>query len=235
MKALILNSGLGSRLGEETRKHPKCMTKLTETETILSRQLLMLKRSGIEDIVITTGYFEQILTSYCRSLESSKKIVFIHNPAYDRTNYIYSIYCAKELLDDDILLLHGDLVFDWEVLNHLIHSDVSCMVAETGKELPDKDFKAVVYDGKIVKIGVEYFEHAIAVQPLYWLKKRDWRVWLESICHFCETGKRNHYAEDAFNDVSGKCVIHPMDIGNLFCEEVDNCEDLKKVRDILCG
>ena len=38
MKALILNSGLGSRMGALTSEHPKCMTELNPKETILSRQ-----------------------------------------------------------------------------------------------------------------------------------------------------------------------------------------------------
>lgn len=37
MKALILNSGLGSRMGVYTKEHPKCMTDLVGEETILSR------------------------------------------------------------------------------------------------------------------------------------------------------------------------------------------------------
>ena len=39
MKALILNSGKGSRMGNLTKDHPKCMTELASMETILSRQL----------------------------------------------------------------------------------------------------------------------------------------------------------------------------------------------------
>ena len=32
---------------------------------------------------------------------------FVNNPLYNSTNYIYSIYCAKEYLDDDVILMHG--------------------------------------------------------------------------------------------------------------------------------
>lgn len=37
MKALILNSGLGTRMGVLTSEHPKCMTEISHTDTILSR------------------------------------------------------------------------------------------------------------------------------------------------------------------------------------------------------
>ena len=47
MIALLLNSGLGSRMGDETREHPKCMCRLTEQETIISWQVKLLRRIGV--------------------------------------------------------------------------------------------------------------------------------------------------------------------------------------------
>ena len=77
MRALILNSGLGSRMGDETKTHPKCMTKINDKDTIISRQLKVLKRNGIKDIIITTGPFEDKLIDYCKSLNLGKLIIFI--------------------------------------------------------------------------------------------------------------------------------------------------------------
>ncbi|MCC8052233.1 MAG: phosphocholine cytidylyltransferase family protein, partial [Clostridiales bacterium] len=51
MNALILNSGIGSRMGVLTSEHPKCMTEISRTETILSRQLTMLAQAGITEVV----------------------------------------------------------------------------------------------------------------------------------------------------------------------------------------
>ena len=68
MKALILNSGLGNRMGVITREHPKCMTEISHRNTILSRQLGQLVSYGIEEVVITTGYFDKVLVDYCNAL-----------------------------------------------------------------------------------------------------------------------------------------------------------------------
>ena len=48
MKALILNSGLGSRMGVLISEHPKCMTEISSHETILSRQLRLIADAGVE-------------------------------------------------------------------------------------------------------------------------------------------------------------------------------------------
>ena len=104
MKALILNSGLGHRMGVLTSEHPKCMTEISFTDTILSRQLRLIADAGIHEVVMTTGYFDEVLVNYCHSLKLPVHYTFVNNSLYAETNYIYSIYCARQYLDDDILL-----------------------------------------------------------------------------------------------------------------------------------
>jgi len=229
MKALILNSGLGSRMGVLTSEHPKCMTEISAKETILSRQLTMLAEVGVEEVVITTGYYDAVLVNYCQSLDLPVHITFVKNPVYDKTNYIYSIYCAKDYLDDDILLMHGDLVFENEVLDRVMASETSCMTVSSTLPLPEKDFKAVVRDGKVVKVGVEFFNEAMEAQALYKLYKKDWKTWLDKIVEFCESGNTKVYAENALNALDGAANIAALDVENLLCSEIDNPEDLAVV------
>ncbi len=227
MKALILNSGMGSRMGALTSKQPKCMTEISSRETILSRQLTLLVEAGITDAVITTGYFDGVLTNYCKSLDIPINITYVKNPLFKDTNYIYSIYCAKEnLKDEDIILMHGDLVFEYSVLEEIIKHESSCMKVSSTKQLPEKDFKAVVCDGLVKAVGVEFFDSALEAQALYKLNKEDWNTWLNIICEFCENGNRNCYAEVALNQVTDKCIIEAYDVKNQLCMEVDNLEDL---------
>jgi len=229
MKALILNSGLGHRMGVLTSEHPKCMTEITNKDTILSRQLRLIADAGITEVVMTTGYFDEILVNYCNSLELPLKFTFVKNPLFNQTNYIYSIYCAKEYLDDDIVLMHGDLVFEWEVFEEVVQSEKSCMTVSSTLKLPEKDFKAVIQNGLIKKVGIEFFNDAMAAQPLYKLTKKDWKVWLDEICAFCESDNRKCYAENAFNVVSENCPIYPLDVENALCAEIDTPEDLAVV------
>lgn len=227
MKALILNSGLGSRMGVLTSEHPKCMTEISATETILSRQLKLLNELGVTDVVMTTGYFDTVLVNYCKSLDLTMNFTFVNNPLYAETNYIYSIYCAKdELRDEDIILMHGDLVFEYSVLEDLLANEGSCMKVSSTIELPEKDFKAVVKAGRVQAVGIEFFDSAMEAQALYKLNKTDWNVWLDKICEYCESDKRNCYAEVALNEVTNDCVIDAFDVKNRLCMEVDNNEDL---------
>jgi len=230
MKALILNSGLGHRMGVITKEHPKCMTEISAHNTILSRQLRQLVSFGIEEVVMTTGYYDKVLVDYCNALHLPLKYTFVNNPIYDTTNYIYSIYCAKEhLKDDDIILMHGDLVFENLVMEAVVENENSCMAVSSTLPLPDKDFKAVIKDGQIEKVGIEFFDNAMAAQPLYKIKKEDWLVWLANIEKFCDADNRKCYAENAFNEVSNQCKIYPCDVKDMLCAEIDTPDDLKVV------
>ncbi len=233
MKGLILNSGLGSRMGVLTSEHPKCMTEISAAETILSRQLRMLAEAGVNEIVMTTGLFDSVLVNYCNSLELPLHFTFVKNPDYDKTNYIYSIYCARKYLDDDIILMHGDLVFEQEVFDMVVNNENSCVVVSSTHPLPEKDFKAQIVDGVVQKIGVDVYNDALEAQPLYKLKKDDWKKWLDKIIEFCENDNRTVYAENALNKLNGEANIFALDTKNLLCSEIDNPEDLAVVTEKL--
>ena len=230
MKALILNSGLGHRMGVLTSEHPKCMTEIAPHETILSRQLRLIAEAGIEEVVMTTGYYDEVLADYCRQLDLPLRITYVRNPDYASTNYIYSIYCARQFLNEgDWVLMHGDLVFEQGVFDQLTACPTSAMAISTTQPLPEKDFKAVVHGGLIEKVGIEFFTDAVAAQPLYKLLEADWQVWLEAIIRYCESGQRKCYAENALNEVSDRCRIAPLDVADDLCAEIDTPDDLKVV------
>jgi len=216
-------------MGVLTSEHPKCMTEIGPSETILSRQLKMILEAGIKEVVITTGYYDSVLVQYCSSLELPIHFTFVKNPVYDKTNYIYSIYCAREYLNDDIILMHGDLVFENEVMDCLMAFDGSCMTVSSTLPLPDKDFKAQVKDGFVMKVGVDIFNDAMEAQALYKLKQNDWKTWQDKIAEFCESGNTGVYAENALNELNGAANIHALDVRNLLCAEIDNPDDLAVV------
>ena len=229
MKALILNSGIGSRMGNLNTC--KCLTELVENVTIFDAQIQAMQRCGIEDFYVTTGSYASKLEAHARNRYPGTKFTFIPNPLYNQTNYIYSIYLARKFVqNNDILLLHGDLVFEQNVLQDIIASNKSVMVVDSAKPLPDKDFKVSVKNNRITEIGVNIFTDAFYSQPLYKLNKKDWTLWLNEIINFCEQGITNVYAENAFNKISSLINLYPFDITGRMCFEVDNKEDLNHAR-----
>lgn len=232
MKALILNSGLGTRMGQFTLNNHKCMVEINKNLPLIKYQIKTLHQFGITEIIITTGYMKEKLIEYVKSnISDELNISFIDNSEYFKTNYIYSIYLALEQLKDDILLLHGDLYFDKNILKDILESKQSCIVVDSTLPLPEKDFKAEIHRNQITKIATYIFnDNCLTCQPLYKLNKQDWRIWAEAINKFCMEGNTNIYAEEALNTVLNNIRLKPFDIKGRLCMEVDNPEDLELLK-----
>ncbi len=230
MKALLLNSGVGRRMGESTALRPKCMCEIGGDYSILSRQLTLLDSAGIRETVITVGPFAPQLKSYVDSLGLHMKITYVPNALYEKTNYIYSMHLAAEHLNDDILLLHGDLVLEKSVLDDLLSLEKSSVAVDSTLPLPQKDFKARIIDGRVMAIGIEFFgPDCLACQPAYFWKKEDFAAWMQAIGGFCSRGDVKVYAENAFNEKQGAIPLYPMELNGRLCHEIDTPEDLKTV------
>lgn len=232
MRALIFNSGLGNRMGEFTRTHHKSMARLGNGETIIGRQLRILADHGVTEFVITTGPFaDQLIEQTQAPRFAGLGFTFVANDVYDQTNYIYSLHLAREHLDDDVLMLHGDLVFNSAALGRLL-ADPRPDLGLVNRALPqpEKDFKARVVDGVIREVSVSITDaDCHAFQPLYKLSRRAMGVWLRRVEQFVEAGNTKVYAENALNEVAEEAGIEAFSYAGESVNEVDTLADLAAV------
>lgn len=234
MKAIILNSGMGSRLKDLTKNNPKSLVKISEKETIFSRAIKILSQFEINEFIITTGYLNNVLEDYARDIFPEINFNFVYNSIYNKTNYIKSLNLIKEEINEDIILLHGDLIFSKEVAQKIINSEKTSVVVDSSQNLSEKDFKAKIDNNQVKLISVNYIgEDAVACQPFYKLKAHDWNLWKSEIDNFCNKNKTNVYAEEALNNITNNLILNPLDIKGELCCEIDTVEDLNKVKELL--
>lgn len=228
MKAVILNSGIGKRMKPFTDKNPKCFAKVNG-KNLLERQIIILLEYGIDDFIITTGPFELKIKNFIRKKFPKIRVAYVKNPIYESTNYIYSIYLARELIDDDAILLHGDMIFEKELFGKLITSEhPNCVLVNNGMKQPKKDLKGRVQKSTIKEIGVNVFgNNAFFLAPVYRLSKKCLNIWMDKIEEFVNKGCINEYAENAFNEISSQLKLYPVYFQKEACMEIDNFDDLK--------
>lgn len=230
MKAVIFNSGLGNRMGDFTKNNHKSMARLKDGETIFHRQIRLLAAEGITEFVITTGPFEEQLKAEAADFPELN-FTFVRNAIYDRTNYIYSMYLAREHMQDDLVFLHGDLVFN----RKLVRDVLACADANTGmvnfrKTLPEKDFKARVVDGKILEVSIHIFgENCFAFQPFYKMDKATAAAWIAKVEQFIEEGQDKCYAENAINEIFAQLNVRAFSYEGYYIDEIDNLDDYARV------
>ena len=114
MKAIILAAGSDDRLGNLTQGKPKCLIEI-EGCSLLEIQINTLHASGIEDIVVVTGYKAEQITI--------PGLTYYNNPDYESTNVLHSLMCAREELNGDCLILYGDILFEEQMVKRMLESN----------------------------------------------------------------------------------------------------------------
>ena len=231
MKALILNSGIGKRLNQPTSKIPKCLTKING-KTILGHEIENILHYGIKDFIITVGPFEEKIKKFMKDNFPQVDVTYIKNLKYKTTNAIYSMWLVKDFIDDDIVYMHGDMVFEKELLGKLLNSKYeNCVLINNKIKPPEKDFKGEIKNNFVTKIGVDIFgKNAAFLAPIYKYSKNSLKLWLKEIEKLINRGEVNVYAENAFNNISDQIKLNPVYYENEFCMEIDNFDDLEIAR-----
>ena len=128
-RAVILAAGRGSRLHTLTGDIPKCLTKIGG-EPILERTLNALAGEGITEAVLIIGYMGTMVRDRIGSHFGGIDILYVEAPDYATTNNIRSLWDARDYLDQDLVLLEADVVFDAAVVGMLLaYSGSSAAVA----------------------------------------------------------------------------------------------------------
>ena len=234
MRAFIFNSGRGSRLGALTAERPKALVPLAGGETLLARQLRLLGAAGVRDVVISTGYrAAQIMAASAPFTAQGMNVRFVHNPDYQTTNAIVSLDLAAPLLrGEELLMLHGDLVFDANWLEKVLSTTAPDLAAvDATPPLNEKDFKARLETGHIAAIGVDLFgEHCVNLMPFYKLSARALALWCDAVHAAVARGETSIYAETAAAPVLAEMRLAPVSYAGHLLAEIDTPEDLAAVR-----
>ena len=230
MKAIIFNSGLGNRMGDFTKNNHKSMARLKDGETIFHRQIRLLSLEGITDFIVTTGPFEEQLKAEATDFPELN-FTFVRNDIYDKTNYIYSMYLARDFINDDMVFLHGDLVFNRSLVHDVLAGeDKNTATVNFKKALPEKDFKGRVKDGKVHEVSIKIFdEDCFAFQPFYKLEKATASAWVGKVVEFIHKGEDKCYAENALNEIFPALNIRAFSYENYYIDEIDNLDDYARV------
>jgi len=100
MTYIILVAGKGTRLYPLTLNYPKSLYRLDRSTTVLKRMVQLIRKFDEKAvIVVVTGFLSETIE---KELEG---VTFIHNPFYEVTNSIASLWFAKEYLNSSWMIM----------------------------------------------------------------------------------------------------------------------------------
>lgn len=110
MKAVIQSGGRGTRLRPYTSVLPKPLMPIG-ARPVLELLLKWLRRNGVEDVYITTGYLGHLIRSFCGD-GSQWGINIVYTQEIEPLGTIGPLSLLRDKLDCTFLVLNGDVLTD---------------------------------------------------------------------------------------------------------------------------
>ena len=96
-----------------------CMVEV-DGNSLIDRQLAVLKSEGLDDIIMIGGYKADMLKRDGVKLKI--------NPRYYETNMVWTLFCAEDELDGEVIVSYGDIVYSGDILQALLKSNTDIAV-----------------------------------------------------------------------------------------------------------
>jgi len=232
MKAVILAAGIASRLRPLTDNSPKCLLEVG-SKNLLQRTMDALLENQINEIVIVTGYRHEMIENFVSSHYPDLPVRFIYNERFETTNNIYSLWLIKEaVLNEDILLLDSDILFDPRIITILLNASYPSCLALNKHELGEEEIKVIAdAENRIEEISKtcsikEAIGESIGIEKM----ANDFvRALFSELEIMIEEKKQdNIFYEAAFENIIRQgASIYAVDTTSCFSMELDTVEDFE--------
>lgn len=233
MTYIILVAGQGKNLQPLTLTHPKTLYKLDGETTVLQRLVRSIRKYDKDaEIVVVVGFMYKHIQ---KELEDDN-VVFVHNPFYDVTSSMGSLWFARGYLQrENVVVINGDIVMSDKLMEEMIcvHTDFPYVLMDSTQTNGNK-YNVQVQGDKVCVMSknlTDFFGNYASVTKLDAVSSR---FVLEQLDQMVNEGMYNLFFEDALVQMifDKNFELYYKDIKDYQWTEVDNVDDLLKARQI---
>lgn len=226
MRAILLAAGMGTRLRPLTLETPKSLT-IVNNDPLIERQIRFLKECGVEEIIVITGYLKEKF----EYLVDKFGVKLVNNDKYDKYNNIYTMYLAKDYLEDSYVI-DADVYIN---RNFLIGDPKSSLYFSAYRENFKNEWKIGFNDDKEIKsITVKDKDSGYILSGVSYWKKKDANIIVHELDKVINEGDfEKLYWDDIVRANVDKLdlKIEMIDSNDIY--EIDSIEDLEEVKKIV--
>jgi choline kinase len=242
VKAVILAAGVGERLGSGRDHPPKALLRFDD-KSLLARHLEILRRCGIAEVVIATGYRAELvegeLAAIAAAGQGGPAVRCVLNPEY-RDGSIVSLWTVRRELSGggDVLLMDADVLYDHRLMDRLVTSQhANCFLMDRDIEPGGEPVKLCVRSGelvdfhKVIRTACDYYGESVG---FFRLSAGSARRLAETAEAYVAAGRRDEWYEEAVRDVllgSPSGTFGFEDITGLPWIEIDFPEDVRRAQE----
>jgi 2-aminoethylphosphonate-pyruvate transaminase len=227
--AVILAAGMGTRLRERTKNQPKGLLVIDE-KPIVEQSICKLIETGIERIVIGTGYLAE---AYERLALQYPQIKCVRNHEYEKTGSMYTLYNLKDHISGDIFLLESDLIYEKNALDILIkHKEPDVIVASELTGSNDEVFIETDEHHMLVNMSKKRTELNSIYAELVGITKISYNTF-QAMCNYAAASLNGHPTLDyeyALVGISKNMNIYVHKLNNFAWCEIDDEHQLLRAK-----
>ncbi len=219
---VILSAGIGSRLESP---FPKALTPLDNGETILSRQLRLIREFGLT-IIVVVGFKKDLI------MEADPNVLYAYNTGFDTTNTSKSLYCGlRHIYAEDVLWLNGDVVFEADIIDQMLQRKGSLVVVNNS-QVGEEEVKYTTDDAGFIQAISKQVEdplgEALGINLIEARHLESFKTKLQA-CH------RQDYFERGMEMLTLDIgpLFRPLGVDDGACVEVDFKEDLQRAKTLV--
>lgn len=226
MKALIMAAGKGTRISRYIGGNPKCTVDIGNIK-LIENTIQELNGAGITEIAIILGYkgnvIEEILEPY--------NVKVYYNNFYDVTNSIASTWFAKDFLDDDLIIMNGDVFFEHSLLADIINEKLSPVLFCDDSRKEEADYKFYYENNKLIKYGKELEGEDISGEYIGIAKisKEFISIFGQRLDELIKAQQHGLWWENVLYSLINDYEIYVKEINGKFWAEVDYIEDYERI------
>lgn len=186
--------------------------------TLIERNINILRKNGIEDIIVISGYKSDLLKEKLINTD----ITIIENQDYKWTGTMESLATAAAFVDNDFILIESDIVIEENGIKEIIeYPSRDCILIAEESGSGDEAF-VEIRDNKIYKISKDIAQLNRIDGEMIGISKVSYEFYNKML----ESYKDNHNPymnyEYMMLDISRTYSLGYVKIDNLLWHEIDN-------------
>lgn len=237
MQTIILAAGIGTRLKAKTDTVPKALIEIGG-KSLLEYSFEALLQNGINDVIIVVGHLRESIMRKFGTRYRGLSIDYVQNKKYAVTGSMYSLAMVKNRIDDDILLLESDLLYEPRAIKILLdanHRNAILVTELSGSG--DEVYICVNDQRQIIELGKDVCQNSRknSIGELAGISRFESKflglLFAKAREDFERGALRYHYEECVFRTSQVSRPVYAVPAENLAWIEIDTEKDLQKARE----
>ena len=144
LSIVVMAAGMGTRI--DIKDTPKCLLKIRNT-SIIEYQINCLKQIGCDKILVVTGYNSNKIKEVL-----GNSVEYIFNKNFENSNNLYSLWEARDFIEDEFICIYSDLLFHKKILEKCSASSKEVTLA-VERNVRNETMRVKIENNKIIQVN----------------------------------------------------------------------------------